>query len=101
MFGGLCNVIRVPCVALVLGLWLCFSAGFAVNPANAQGLLSGGRIDEIRVEGSQRIEPETVRSYMRVNPGDNFDPVALDRSLKASLRPVCLPTLPCGAKAMR
>ena len=39
-------------------------------------------IREIRVEGTQRIEPETIRSYMRVNPGDRFDPVRLDRSLK-------------------
>ncbi len=47
-----------------------------------QSLLSGGRIDSIRVEGTQRIEAATVRSYMRVNPGDPFDPVRLDTSLK-------------------
>ena len=39
-------------------------------------------IREIRIEGTQRIEQETIRSYMRVNPGDRFDPVRLDRSLK-------------------
>jgi outer membrane protein insertion porin family len=44
--------------------------------------MSGGIIREIRVEGVQRIEPDTVRSYMRVNPGDPFDPLRLDRSLK-------------------
>ena len=48
----------------------------------AQSILAGGTISEIRVEGSQRIEPETVRSYMQVNPGDPFDAVRLDRSLK-------------------
>ncbi|MEQ9607676.1 MAG: outer membrane protein assembly factor BamA [Kiloniellaceae bacterium] len=48
----------------------------------AQSILSGGRIDAIRVEGTQRIEAATVRSYMRVNPGDPFDPVRLDDSLK-------------------
>ncbi|MGF1591977.1 MAG: outer membrane protein assembly factor BamA [Kiloniellaceae bacterium] len=48
----------------------------------AQTLLSGGRIESIRVEGIQRIEAATVRSYMRVNPGDPFDPVRLDDSLK-------------------
>ena len=48
----------------------------------AQTDLSGGVIDEIRIEGTQRIEPETVRSYMRINPGDPFDPVSLDKSLK-------------------
>ena len=48
----------------------------------AQDLLSGGNIGAIRIEGIQRIEAETVRSYMRVNPGDPFDPIQLDRSLK-------------------
>ena len=47
--------------------------------AAAQSILAGGIIQEIRVEGMQRIEPETVRSYMRVNPGDPFDPARLDR----------------------
>jgi len=44
--------------------------------------LSGGIIREIRIEGTKRIEPETVRSYMRLNPGDPFDPLLIDRSLK-------------------
>jgi outer membrane protein insertion porin family len=48
----------------------------------AQSILSGGRIADIRVDGTQRIEAATVRSYMRVNPGDPFDPVRLDDSLK-------------------
>jgi outer membrane protein insertion porin family len=48
----------------------------------AQSLLDGGQIEAIRVEGSQRIEPATVRSYMRLNPGDVFDPERLDASLK-------------------
>ncbi len=39
-------------------------------------------ISEIRVEGNQRIEPETVRSYMVIAPGDQFDPERIDRSLK-------------------
>jgi len=48
----------------------------------AQSILAGGQIESIRVEGTQRIEAATVRSYMRVNPGDPFDPVRLDDSLK-------------------
>lgn len=66
-----------------MALLLCFvCAAAGPRPAIAQSTLSGGIIQEIRVEGTQRIEPETVRSYMRVNPGDAFDPVRLDRSLK-------------------
>lgn len=41
-----------------------------------------GTIGEIRVSGVQRIDPETVRSYLSVRTGDPFDPDRLDRSLK-------------------
>jgi outer membrane protein insertion porin family len=44
---------------------------------------SGGTISEIRIEGTQRVEPETVRSYMLVQPGDPFDADRIDRSLKS------------------
>lgn len=68
---------------VVLACLLSNAAWFGLSePLFAQSLLSGGRIDAIRVEGTQRIEAATVRSYMRVNPGDPFDPVRLDRSLK-------------------
>ena len=62
---------------------LCLCFGLALlGPALAQTSGGQGVIREIRIEGIQRIEPETIRSYMRVNPGDRFDPVRLDRSLK-------------------
>jgi outer membrane protein insertion porin family len=38
---------------------------------------------EIRIEGAQRIEPETVRSYLSIREGDPIDPEVLDRSLKS------------------
>jgi outer membrane protein insertion porin family len=40
-------------------------------------------IREIRVEGTQRIEPETVRSYLAIQPGDPYDAERVDRSLKS------------------
>ncbi len=49
---------------------------------SAQSILAGGIIESIRIEGTQRIEPETVRSYLNVNPGESFDPVRLDQALK-------------------
>ncbi len=74
---------RVSIFGRVVLLSLCLAFGaVAPQPAYAQSLMSGGIIKEIRVEGVQRIEPETVRSYMRVNPGDTFDPLRLDTSLK-------------------
>jgi outer membrane protein insertion porin family len=53
-----------------------------VDPVAAQ-VPGGGRIQEIRIEGTQRVEPETVRSYLLVQPGDTFDSERIDRSLKA------------------
>jgi len=41
-----------------------------------------GSIAAIKVEGNQRIEEGTIRSYMLVQPGDAFDPDRIDRSLK-------------------
>jgi outer membrane protein insertion porin family len=49
-------------------------------PAAAQ---SGGFVREIVVEGTQRIEPETVRSYLLIREGDRFDAKRIDRSLKS------------------
>lgn len=40
-------------------------------------------IANIKVEGNQRVEPETVASYMTVHPGDRFDPQKIDESIKA------------------
>ena len=51
-------------------------------PAAAGGQIAGGTISAFRVEGNQRIEEGTIRSYMLVVPGDPFDPDRLDRSLK-------------------
>lgn len=67
-------LIRVLSVAVLL--WL------EIPSANAQAILAGGTIEEIRVEGTQRIEPATVASYLQISPGDEFDPIALDNALK-------------------
>lgn len=50
-----------------------------VGPAFAQG---GEIIREVQIEGTQRIEPETVRSYLAIQPGDPYDAERVDRSLK-------------------
>ncbi|MFP4126745.1 MAG: outer membrane protein assembly factor BamA [Alphaproteobacteria bacterium] len=57
-------------------------AALAAPRAPAQPA-EGGRIGEIRVEGEQRVDPATVRSYLTVVTGDRFDPGALDESLKS------------------
>jgi len=42
-----------------------------------------GVIATVRIEGIQRIEPDTVRSYLLLQPGDPWEPERVDRSLKA------------------
>lgn len=68
-------------LALIVGVLLCTLAGVMAT-ASAQSISSGDPIQEIRVEGNQRIEPETVRSYMQINPGDPFDAQRIDQALK-------------------
>jgi outer membrane protein insertion porin family len=62
-------------IRLALGLWLGFAA--------FGGAVVAQPITEIRVEGTQRIDPATVRSYLLVRPGDVVDADRLDRALKA------------------
>ncbi len=40
-------------------------------------------VSAIVVEGNQRVENETVISYMQLQPGDPFDPDRIDESIKA------------------
>ncbi len=66
--------------------WVCavlFSGLLLLGlPALAQ-VEGGGTVREVRIEGTQRIEPETVRSYLLVQPGDPFNDERVDKSLKA------------------
>ena len=40
-------------------------------------------INEILIEGNQRIEDGTIRSYLLIQEGDRLDPKRVDRSLKS------------------
>jgi len=72
--GWLVTLAALLCLAAMVGL-----------PASgsAQGITGGGTIAEITVEGNQRIEPETIRSYMQLSPGDPFAADRIDRALKS------------------
>jgi outer membrane protein insertion porin family len=65
--------------------------GFVRNTALVVGMLAAaapafaqeaGRVRQIVVQGTQRIEVETVKSYMAIAEGDPYDSDRLDRSLK-------------------
>ena len=56
----------------------------AARPAPARPVPGDPNIIRtIDVRGNQRIEADTVRSYMLLQPGDRFDADRLDRSLKS------------------
>ena len=68
-----------------LGLWglllgLCWGGvvGAGVSSAVAQTITSGDPIEQVVIEGNQRIEADTIRSYMEINPGDLFDAAKVD-----------------------
>ncbi|MGH6934008.1 MAG: outer membrane protein assembly factor BamA [Dongiaceae bacterium] len=65
----------------VLAVLVCLLAWF--GPAQAQDTFNGDTIGDVRVEGNQRIEADTVLSYIQINPGDQFEADEVDRALKA------------------
>jgi outer membrane protein insertion porin family len=71
-----------PRLTLLLALLAGLGLGqmwLAVPAAMAQD----GRIREIMVSGNRRVEPETVRSYLRFAVGDAYDPAKVDQSVRA------------------
>ncbi|MFO1089816.1 MAG: outer membrane protein assembly factor BamA [Hyphomicrobiales bacterium] len=65
--------------SLAVVFFLAFLAGMPVGarPALAQVVTS------IQVEGNQRVEPETVRSYIQIQSGEAATPDRIDESIKA------------------
>lgn len=57
--------------------------GVSTAVAQNQPFTEGEIIQEIRIDGTQRVDPATVLSYMQVQPGDPFDPFVVDESLKS------------------
>jgi outer membrane protein insertion porin family len=67
---------------LVFGMLGPGAGAARAQPAEVTAGAATDTIREIEVEGNQRIEAATIRSYMQVAIGDPFDPAALDQSLK-------------------
>ena len=77
------------CVAVLAAVFVIVGAALPAalaqrRAAPASSAAAGaGRIAAIRIEGIQRIEPETVRSYLLLKEGDPWDAERVDNSLKA------------------
>ena len=54
----------------------------ALGAPSRGAIRADGTIAAIKIQGNQRIEEGTIRSYMLVQPGDGFDADRIDRSLK-------------------
>ena len=67
-------------VAIAALFVLAVAEPVLVSAPEAQA--QSGAIREIRVVGNRRVEPETVRSYLKFNVGDAYDPGKVDESLK-------------------
>lgn len=69
--------------ALAVAVGLAITVGpVHMRMAAAQEIFTGEPIRAIRIEGTQRIEPQTVRSYMQLDAGDPFSADLIDRALK-------------------
>ena len=81
---------RAALLALLSVFWLVCPPAVAQAPsrgaprpaAASPVAAEGGVISDIRVEGNQRIEAGTVRSYMLIAPGDPYNAERVDASLK-------------------
>lgn len=60
-------------------LAICVMVGFSI-PTHAQ---ETGHVSRVQIEGAERIDPETILSYMTVKPGDEFTQESLSESAKA------------------
>ena len=54
----------------------------ASAPVNVTAAPSTGTIRSISVKGAERLEPETIRSYANLNPGQSYTTETLDSALK-------------------
>ncbi len=73
--------VKAALVVLAAVMTVTIAAGtIQTTAAFAQG---SGVIRDIRVVGSKRIEPETVKSYLTFTAGQRYDPYKADESLRA------------------
>lgn len=72
--------IKLFCVAL-LSLVLSFVMPVA-SPLGWTAQAYAETIAQIRIEGNQRVEEETVLSYLQFSRGEEFDPEKIDESIK-------------------
>ena len=71
--------IAATLILLAAVMMVIVTAG-TINPTEAY---AQGVVRDIRVVGSKRIEPETVKNYLTFQAGQHYDPMKADESLRA------------------
>jgi outer membrane protein insertion porin family len=64
-------------------LWFVALIVLAIGRPGGAYAQGGDLIRDVAVQGTQRVERETVRSYLLLQEGDPFDPRRVDQSLKS------------------
>ncbi|VAV87221.1 Outer membrane protein assembly factor YaeT [hydrothermal vent metagenome] len=79
------RIVKICIVWLLLGGLVQGVSVFGISEANAQQASYDNRdiISDVVVEGNQRIESDTVKSYIFVRKGDVYNEKQVDRSLKS------------------
>lgn len=75
-------LLRLILLAGVLALPAIATLEAQPRASGAAAAAGAGLIRSVRVEGAQRIEEATIRSYMLAQPGDPFEADRLDRTLR-------------------
>ena len=79
---------RARCAALLSGVALAVGACVVLTPglAAAQAAQQSGIVGRIVVQGNERIEQDTILSYLPIQVGDTVDQAKLDLALKTLTR---------------
>src|SRR5262249_31873466 len=88
VIGAIRSMLRKSIIGRVRAALTVFAAvmmvtitAAAIRPVEA--LAQGGQvIREIRVTGNGRVEPETVRTYLKFGVGERYDSYKADESLR-------------------
>lgn len=68
---------------LLLGMAVLGGLASVTRVDTAQAQARGGVVRNIIVEGTRRIDPQTISGYLAIKQGDRFDQAKIDASLKA------------------
>ena len=71
---------RLSVIGVVVLLVLAFAP--VLSPSYFAGSAIAATVSGVAIQGNQRVEDETILSYMQLGAGDQFDSEAIDESIK-------------------